>query len=230
MLASAALMASLLLGVPQQDRDRRPADTFQADPAWKALGKALWFDPKTRTLVLRARVCLRSGALEHLLCGSDTKEHESVLATDAPAYQIHAGLLLTGAQVGHPVRFRPKFEPPAGTPIRIDVEWVEQGQTRKANAREWVLNEGKKSTLNVDWVFAGSEFYEDPETKKRLYAAEEGDLITVANFSSAILDLPLASSDSDGDRLFVANTAKVPPEGTYVTLFLRPILPAKSPR
>jgi hypothetical protein len=222
MLMPTALVAFVFLGHPGQDRDARPPDTFKPDPGWKALGKALWFDPKSRTLVMRARVALRKGALEHFLCGTNTKEHESVLATDAPAYQIHAGLLLTGAQVGHPVRFQPKFEPPSGTPIRIDVEWVEKGTTRKADAREWVRDERTKEALKVDWVFAGSEFYEDPETKKQLYAAAEGDLITVANFTSAILDVPLASPDSDVDRLFVANTEKVPPEGTYVTLYLRP--------
>ncbi len=223
MLTAPLLLACLFA----QDRPARPVDTFQPNPTWKALGKALWFDPQSRELIMRARVCLRSGALEHFLCGSNTKEHESILATDAPAYQIHAGLLLTGAEVGHPVRFRPKFEPPAGTPIRIEIEWVEEGKPRKADAREWVRDEKAKTTLKVDWVFAGSEFYEDRETKKQLYAAAEGDLITVANFTSAILDVPLASSDSDADRLFVANTEKVPPEGTYVTLRLKAL---SSPR
>ncbi|MFO0887661.1 MAG: hypothetical protein U0790_00795 [Isosphaeraceae bacterium] len=33
---------------------------------------------------------LREGTLEHLLCLTNSKEHESILATDAPAVQIHA--------------------------------------------------------------------------------------------------------------------------------------------
>ena len=59
---------------------------------------------------------LREGPLEHLLCLKGTKEHEAILATDAQPRQIHAGLLLTGAEPGHPVRFLPKFEPPPAPP------------------------------------------------------------------------------------------------------------------
>jgi hypothetical protein len=59
-------------------------------------------------------------------------------------------------------------------------------------------------------------------TKKKAYAADEGDLITVANFQSAILDLPIASSASDADRGFATNTAKIPPIGTEVFVVLTP--------
>lgn len=224
------LAPSLLLGLlalaPAQDAPQRPVDDFQPDPAWKALGDSLWFDAKGRRVVLRARVVLREGALEHLLCGVNTKEHESILATPARGQSIHTALLLTGAEVGHTVRFRPKFEPPAGTPIVIELEWTEGGKAQKALARDWVMDLRKKKPLELDWVFAGSEFFQDAETKKERYAADEGDLITVANFTSAILDIPIASSDSDADRTFVTNTAKIPKEGTFVTVILRPKLPA----
>jgi len=219
------ILASFSMIPPGQGQDR-PQDTFQADPAWKSLGKAVWFDPRTRTLVLRARVALREGSLEHLLCLTNSKEHESVLATDAPAVQIHAGLLLTGAEPGHPVKFRPTYQAPTGTPIQIDLEWVEDGKTRKADARQWVKDLARGKPLAVDWVFAGSEFYSHPETKERLYAASEGDLITVANFTSAILDVPIPSSDSDNERVYVANTANLPKQGTFVTMYLRPRKPA----
>ena len=43
-------------------------------------------------------------------------------------------------------------------------------------------------------------------------------MITVANFGSAILDLPIASSANDTDRVFAANTDKIPPLGTEVLL------------
>ena len=90
------MTASLLLGVllllPTQKELPKfdgpvgpPADKFTPDPSWKALDKtnSLFFDPKDRSLILRARVCLREGYLEHLLCSEQTKEHESILATKA---------------------------------------------------------------------------------------------------------------------------------------------------
>ena len=59
-------------------------------------------------------MCLREGYLEHLLCLSRSKEHESILATEAAPRMIHAGLLLTGAEAGKPVQFLPEFRAPSG--------------------------------------------------------------------------------------------------------------------
>jgi hypothetical protein len=227
LLLSLALWTAAPPAPPQDEPPPPPASDWKPDPAWKALGTDLWFDPAARRVVLRARVCLREGPLEHLLCLVQSKEHESVLATAAPARAIHAGLLLTGAEPGHPVQFEPKFAPPAGTPIRIELEWNDaEGRPRKADAREWVRDEKTKSALATDWVFAGSSFFEDPFTKKQVYAAEGGDLVTVANFMSATLDLPFASSADDLNRSFVAHTERVPPRGTPVTVSLRPAAPA----
>jgi hypothetical protein len=232
MPASLTLVAILALSAapPEPPQPGPSADSFQPDPAWKPFGRSLWFDPKGKRLILRARVVLREGPLEHLLCLTGTKEHEAILATDAVPRQIHAGLLLTGAAPGHPVRFQPQFAPPTGTPIAIELEWVEAGKTRRADARQWVKGERNGKTLDQDWVFAGSELFQDPETKTPVYAADGGDLITVANFSSAILDLPFASASQDAERVFVANTPRLPPRGTTVTMSLRPRPPSAPPK
>ena len=173
-------------------------------------------------MVLRARVALQDGALEHLLCRKGTKEHESILATEAPPRMIHAGLLLVGGSPGHPVRFEPKFEPPAGSPIAIGLEWEQDGKPLKADARDWVKDAATGEALTRDWVFAGSELFEDPRTKTMIYAADDGDLITVANFPASILDLPFRSSSNDADRTYLANPERVPVRGTPVTMYLRP--------
>ena len=41
-------------------------------------------------------------------------------------------LLLTGAEAGHPVQFVPKFEPPTGSPIAIEVQWRQDGKIQQA--------------------------------------------------------------------------------------------------
>ncbi len=198
------------------------ADSFQPDPAWKSLGQDLWFDPQAKRVVIRARVCLNEGVLEHFLCLRGTKEHESILATEAPPKLIHAALILAGATPGHPVRFEPKFEPPAGTEITIEVQWEHAGAKKKIDARQWVKDEKTGAPLARDWVFAGSELFPDRRTKKMVYAADDGDLITVANFASSILDLPYRSSANDADRSYVANPERVPPKGTMTTVYLFP--------
>ncbi len=217
----------LALGQAPQAPPPSAGDSLRPDPAWKELGRNLWYDRKENRAILRARVVLREGILEHLMCVKGTKEHEAILATDAPPQKIHAVLLLTGADTGHPVQFVPKFEPPAGTPIAIELQWHQDRRLQKSDAREWVWDEKAKKPLDIDWVFAGSVIYEDPITKKSRYAAEEGDLVTVANFASAILDLPMASSANDADRTFSARTPRIPPLGTEVFVVMSP---RKAPR
>src|SRR4051794_16484744 len=195
MLLASAVLSLILNHGPQDPPAATPPPTApEIQPDWKPLGRSLWFDPSAKQLVIKARVVLRQGPLEHLMCLKGTKEHEAILATEAQPRQIHAGLLLTGAEPGHPVRFLPKFEPPTGTPLAIELQWESGGKTGLADARRWLKDEKTRKPLAQDWVFAGSELFVDPVTKKTIYAADEGDLITVANFGSAILDLPFASS------------------------------------
>ena len=95
-----------------------------------------WIDPKDKRVVIDGTVCLRNGTLEMFACLTGTKEHESVVAVDVPAYAIHAALTAVGAKAGSPVEFQPTFRPASGTPIDITVVWqddkkqkhVEQGQ------------------------------------------------------------------------------------------------------
>ena len=63
------------------------------------------------------------------------------------------------------MQFVPKFEPPTGSAIAIEVRWMQNGKLRTQDAREWVKGE-KDKPLSRDWVFAGSQFYDDPFTKK----------------------------------------------------------------
>ncbi len=224
MPAAFALLAALALAQAAAPPPP-PTDSFQPDPAWKPLdkdAKDIWFDPIGKRVVLRARVALQDGVLEHLLCRKGTKEHESVLATEAPPRLIHAGLLLTGATPGHPVRFDPKFEPPAGSAIAIDLEWEQGGVKKHADARDWVKDQASGQSLSRDWVFAGSELFPDPRTKAMIYAADDGDLFTVANFPASILDLPFRSSANDAERSYLAHPDRVPPRGTPVTISLKP--------
>jgi hypothetical protein len=231
------LALALALGAPPADPPRDAAEAeatrLVPEPTWKPLDKhrTLWLDPNPegRRLIIAAHVVLRDGPLEHLLCLKGTKEHEAIVATAAVPRAIHAGLLATGAEPGHPVQFLPEFKPPSGTPIAIEVVWRQDGKTHHADAREWVRDERAKAPLKIDWVFAGSELLKDPVTGSTVYAADDGDLITVANFSSAILDLPFASTANDANRLYVANTNRIPARGTPVFLILKPRDGARKP-
>lgn len=77
--------------------------------------------------------------------------------------------------------------------------------------------------LEAGWVFAGSGFYTDSQTGEKFYQAEGGDLICVANFSTATLDLAVPSSAENSDLLYEAYTERIPPVGTPVTIELHPV-------
>lgn len=90
-------------------------------------------------------------------------------------------------------------------------------------AIEQFHNESQSREMEADFVFVGSGFYTDPDTKEQYYKAEGGYVICVANFADALLDIREASSASDGAQAYEAWTEHIPPEGTTVLLELVPV-------
>jgi hypothetical protein len=77
--------------------------------------------------------------------------------------------------------------------------------------------------LDAKWVFAGSGFATDANTGEKFYLAEQGDLICVANFTTATLDLAIESSATNDTLMFEAFTERMPSVGTAVTMELVPV-------
>ncbi len=77
--------------------------------------------------------------------------------------------------------------------------------------------------MSANWVFAGSYFLTDEKSGEKFYQAESGDLICVANFATATLDLSANSSATNEDLMFEAYTERIPPLGTQVTIELIPV-------
>jgi hypothetical protein len=184
----------------------------------------LWVDVKTGQLVTDGYVAMVQGPLEMFACPAGTKEHESVVSILAKAREVHAGLLAIGADSGTPVAFSPEYRPATGQRIAIWVMWRDSDNTiKKVRAQEWVKNLRDDKPLDLDWVFAGSSFWKDPESGREYYQADSGDLVCVSNFTTATLDLPIESSQTNGEQIFVANTANIPTPGTPLRLVFVPI-------
>jgi hypothetical protein len=187
-----------------------------------------WIDAKNKQVVMQGEVCLTQGPLEMFAVTKGTKEHEAVVSVNTKAQVIHAALLAVGAKTGKPVQYVPAYQPPSGDKIEIMVFWTdEKGNQRKAKAQEWVRDVKTKKAMEYPWVFAGSGFYTDEDTKKQFYMAEAGDFICVSNFPDAMLDVPTRSTDSNEDLLFEAFTENIPPRGTKVTIVLVPEIEKK---
>lgn len=81
--------------------------------------------------------------------------------------------------------------------------------------------ESQTKSLKADFVFAGSGFTTDKKTDEKYYQAEAGDLICVANFATATIDLATASSAAADDLLWEAYTERIPPVGTEIIIEIK---------
>ncbi len=188
----------------------------------------VWVDFKKKQVLLGGSVCLREGMLEMFACPQGTKEHESVVSVNSPASFVHAALMAIGAKPGPTVQFQPEYRPAGGTEVEVTVVWKDpEGKEHRVRAQEWVKHNPTGKPLEYPWVFAGSGFWKDEGAGERYYYADGGELICVSNFSTAMLDLPVASSDANDSLMFSAFTEHIPPRGTRVCLILTPKLDAK---
>jgi hypothetical protein len=183
----------------------------------------VWIDPVKKQVVLVGEICQTNVPLEMFACLRGTKEHESIVDVPTEAFIVHGALLAIGAKAGAPVQFAPQYVPTTGSEIDITVRWKNSaGEIKTARAQDWVRDINTGKSLEQPWIFGGSGFWKDESTNKEYYQAEGGDFICVANFPSAMLDLPIKSSESNAELLFQAFTERIPPQGTPVTLILTP--------
>ncbi|HVJ86624.1 MAG TPA: YdjY domain-containing protein [Caulifigura sp.] len=82
--------------------------------------------------------------------------------------------------------------------------------------------------MKADFIFAGAMFVKNPDGTE-FYSAEAGNLICVANFADAIVDVNIRSSDVNADASFEPNTPEIPPLRTPVVVELVPLKGSYTP-
>lgn len=180
----------------------------------------IWVDKQRKIVIVDGFVTLREGQLEMFACPVGTKEHESIVAVYAASQQVHAGLLAIGAKTGKPTHFEP-YRPATGATIKIQVLWLdEKNQKQVRTAQHWIRNVANNKEMPYDWVFSGSILRKDPDTGEEDYLGNSGDLICVANFPTATLDIAVESMAADGGLTYAAFTERIPPQFTVVRLVL----------
>ncbi|MCY2975221.1 MAG: YdjY domain-containing protein [Planctomycetota bacterium] len=181
----------------------------------------VWVDGKRGLVIVDGYVTLRKGQLEMLACPTGTKEHESIIAVFAAARHVHAGLLAAGAEQGAPTQFEP-YRPATGTTIKISALYRDaEGKNHLDPAQKWIRRMGTNKEMPYDWVFAGSGFYKDVDSGEQRYLGDSGDLICVANFPTATMDLAVESAAANSGLVFEAFTENIPPMHTLVRLVLK---------
>ncbi|MBS0209865.1 MAG: hypothetical protein JSS27_13030 [Planctomycetes bacterium] len=220
-IALGALVPSLLAQQPATaDAVQAPEGLVRLAPDYE-----IWLDKKNKRVVLVGEICQREGQMEMFACPRKTKEHEAVVSLATQAYMVHAALVALGAEPGNPAQFVPEYKPAQGPEIEVTVYWTDaQGKRQQTRAQNWLRNTRTNKEMATPWVFGGSGFWVDPQTREKHYLAEDGDLICVSNFTSATLDLPVESTQSNSSLMFEAWTERIPEKKTRVTLTLTPKL------
>ena len=171
------------LGQPLVDN---PDDLKRLEPS-----SPVWIDAKNKEVILIGSVCRAGYPLEFFATYPD-RAYESVLTIYTRPSVVHAAFLALGAKPGKPVQYKPTFAPPSGTEVEINVAWKDKdGKRQNGRARDWIRDIKTKRPLDVNWVFAGSLFWEDPTTGEKSYLADRGDFISVLNLPTALLDVPI---------------------------------------
>lgn len=182
-------------------------------------------DVAGRRVTVDAYVCLRKGALEFLLCRKGTKEHESILATEARASNLHAALLALGLECGKPAgpscpSGDGPMQPPRGAGVKITLTWRDaDGGEHVASPSGWIAARQDDKGRSLDgWVFVGSDILPGG----RYWADAEGGIIAVSNFAFAVIDVPFLSTSDNEYLEFEAATAAIPPLGQAVQVIIEP--------
>lgn len=208
---------------PKPSSKRADVTIVETDLTPLTKNRSLCIDTKRKLVVVNGEVCLREGQLEMFACPKGTKEHESIVAVHCKPQYVHAALLAVGAKKGRPVQFQPEYKPASGTRIDIDILWQDkEGTKQRVRAQEWIEHVRTGKPMPYHWVFAGSGEETERRTGQHYYYADAGDFICVSNFSTATLDLPVESSETNAGLLFGAFTNHIPPIGTKVRLVLIP--------
>ena len=94
-------------------------------------------DRQKREVRVRCQALRVDMPLEFFCVVAGTADHETVLRTTAKPSAVHAALLGMGLEPGSPLRFIPERKEwiaPHGPPVRVEVEWEQDGRTIRRRA------------------------------------------------------------------------------------------------
>ncbi len=192
---------------------------------------AVTFDQKAREIRFPAKVNMEEGLLEYLVVLAQGKIHEALLITEISPTHLNLAFTLLRYTASRELfiipdedgRLTDKYpEVPAaikaGARIAIDVEWNDNGSTRRVPINEWIQHAVKTTAMAAGpWVYSGSDFNEGK------YVPEmTGDIAAILVSPAAIINFP--GTDNQDDTVWVAFPKRIPPQETNVTVIIAPYL------
>ncbi|MCH2137433.1 MAG: YdjY domain-containing protein [Phycisphaerales bacterium] len=189
-------------------------------------GAALHVDRDAGFVAVRGWVSIDEGWLEQVACLTGTRDHEVLVATRVRPSDVHAALLMLGANSGQPGRWHRSdgvlvLEPPTGDVIDV---FVQVGNTAPVDVRQWIKADDDRAIPTTPFRFGGSalqtrrdvEYYE---------ADRSGSLVGLVTFGDETIGWEDVWSDQQAVHAppWMAKTEVMPEPGTEVVLILRPV-------
>jgi hypothetical protein len=110
--------------------------------------------------------------------------------------------------------------PPQGAELSIRLRWKDaKGAVHEVGAADWLELSGmkpKETAMPKTWVFVGSDI--TPEGT--YWADDDGDVISVSNFSASVIDVPFESSRVGRVVTYRTRTSAIPLKGTAVDVII----------
>lgn len=238
-----ALGSGLLLSCAHSADELQKTEALEGARGPVLISQGLWVCRERGEVVVDARVAVREGWLEQLVCKAGTREHESLLAVAVEPSLIHAALLLVGARPGTPGSWREEQDAggswriscisPSGSPVEVLVRVGGPAGEREERLCEWVRGAREKDGTMIEerfpcdrFVFAGSHVRANPPSLgpgEHYVADYTGSIVGLVTFG----DEMIAFREVIPDRIelapatWAANTARMPPEGSAVQLVFR---------
>ncbi|MGW8368396.1 MAG: YdjY domain-containing protein [Gammaproteobacteria bacterium] len=145
-------------------------------------------DQSAASFTVPGRVIRTDPALEYLaVTVGGAKAYESLLELDADAYQFNLACILIGLSNDDvvPPDFQFDTDIVIGPPVRIAVQWQEDGTTVEHDAADLLL-ESSERVVAGSWVYTGSTYV--PGHADPYLASQAGTLIGLVHDPASIVE------------------------------------------
>lgn len=186
---------------------------------------------KEKYIDLVGQVCFREGLTELAVTVRGGKPHESPFLINARPQHVNFALLSIGLKSGNPADWSYDSKTRKSTPIDPQGDLVKvtvlykapDGQIVEQGVSQFIKDNATGKVLPHDYfIFGGSRIRKLPDNRTIFEADDSGDVISVVAFGDEVLSWPRPSLHSNADVFLVANTEKIPPLQTPVTIRIRP--------
>jgi hypothetical protein len=178
---------------------------------------------QNKYIEMPGQVCLADGILEFLAVEPQSREYESVLTLQCKPSAMHFALLLIGCEPGPPA-YRAKPGKRTGDRLHLEVQWTEDGKSRRLPAEQFLLSRRtKQPPKDLQWIFSGSYFVTDFSSNQVFQADAEQAFVSL--WWSASIPINVGRDYGipyrEENEGFEVNAAKIPAVGTPITLVIR---------